>query len=62
MTKISEYIKDSEDTVGGDFTNRPVRTDIIDMINKNTTITPSPSGKPHYVDDSKILKYMKEAK
>jgi hypothetical protein len=57
MTKIKKYIKDSEDTVGGDFTNRPVRKDIIDMIKRNTTKTPSPSGHPHF-DEDKVLKYM----
>jgi len=61
MTRIKEYIKDSEDGVGGDPSNHPVRTDIIDMINKNTTKSVSPSGHPHFgIDDEKVLEYIKK--
>ena len=56
MTKIKKYMEESEDTVGGDFTNRPVRKDIIDMIKNNSTKSPSPSGKPSF--DDKVLKYI----
>lgn len=57
MTGIKDYLKDSEDTVGGDFTNRPVRKDIIDLVKQNNTESPSPSGYPHF-DEDKVSKYM----
>jgi len=59
MTRMKQYIKDSE--VGGETTGARVRTDIIDMVKRNTIKTPSPSGSPHF-DEGKILKYMNEKK
>jgi len=59
MTRIKEYIKDSE--VGGEITGGPVRRDIIDMIKQHNTKSPSPSGKAHF-DEDIVLKYMNEKK
>lgn len=57
MTRMKQYIKDSEDTVGGDPTNNPYHP----VPPGTDTRTPSPSGSPHF-DEGKILKYMNEKK
>ena len=47
-----------ESEVGEPITG-PVRTDIIDLVKKNTTKTEIPSGSPH-MDTDLVSKYLKE--